>query len=300
MLTIGLVNNMPPAAIESTERQFREVLNTAAMGMPFKLRWFRLVGLRPADYEPMQALWDSRLDGLIITGAEPKAATLPEEPVWPLLTRLVDWAAENTVSTIFSCLAAHAAVQHLDGIDRQPHAEKIFGLFQSHKLTEHPLLHGTPDTWHVPHSRRNDLPEHALRERGYDVLTRSNDAGVDLFTKQVNKSLFFFIQTHPEYFPVSLLREWWRDVQRFRNKQQDHLPSVPRNYIDARRAAAVLELEDMAEARQMLETLIVPDDCRPVATQLYRNWMLHLQHGAMLTRMMAPQGNHALGPGLVR
>jgi homoserine O-succinyltransferase/O-acetyltransferase len=295
MLTIGLVNNMPPAAIESTERQFREVLNTAAMGMPFTLRWFRLVGLRPAGYEPTQALWGSRLDGLIITGAEPKAPTLPEEAVWPSLTRLIDWAAENTVSTIFSCLAAHAAVHYLDGIERQPHAEKIFGVFESRKLTEHPLLHGTPDTWHVPHSRWNDLPEQALRERGYDVLTRSNDAGVDLFTKQVSKSLFFFIQTHPEYFPVSLLREWWRDVQRFRNKQQDRLPSVPRNYIDQQYAAAVLDLEDMAEARQMLETLIVPEGWRPVAIQLYRNWLLHLQHGAMSAGAMVPRADDALG-----
>src|ERR1700750_2662255 len=114
MLTIGLVNNMPPAAIESTERQFREVLNAAAMDMPITVRWFRFGGLRPANNHPLQALWDSRLEGLIITGAEPKAATLPEEPVWPLLTRLVNWAADNTVSTIFSCLAAHVAVQYLD------------------------------------------------------------------------------------------------------------------------------------------------------------------------------------------
>lgn len=298
MLTIGLVNNMPPAAIESTERQFREVLNTAAMDMPLRLRWFRLAGLRPAGYEPMQALWDSRLDGLIITGTEPKAATLPEEPVWPLLTRLIDWAAENTVSTIFSCLAAHAAVQYLDGVERQPHAEKIFGVFQSHKLTEHPLLRDTPETWHVPHSRWNDLPEQALREQGYDVLTRSNDAGVDLFTKQVSKSLFFFIQTHPEYFPVSLLREWWRDVQRFRNKQQDRLPSVPRNYIDEQRAAAALVLEDAAEARELLETSIVPGDWRPVAVQLYNNWLLHLQQGAALAGMVMQSGNHAPGPAV--
>ena len=36
---------------------------------------------------------------------------------WRMLT---DWAETDTISTVFSCLAAHAAVLHLDGIARQP------------------------------------------------------------------------------------------------------------------------------------------------------------------------------------
>ena len=61
------------------------------------------------------------MDALIITGAEPRAeAICDEEPYWPALTRLIDWAEIGTISTLFSCLAAHAAVLHLDGIKRRP------------------------------------------------------------------------------------------------------------------------------------------------------------------------------------
>jgi homoserine O-succinyltransferase/O-acetyltransferase len=41
-LEIGLVNNMPDAALRSTERQFRTILTEAAGGAPFRLTLFFL------------------------------------------------------------------------------------------------------------------------------------------------------------------------------------------------------------------------------------------------------------------
>ena len=43
------------------------------------------------------------------------------------------------------------------------------------------------------------------------MLSRSPVAGADLFIKQ-RKSLFVFLQGHPEYDPGSLLREYQRDA----------------------------------------------------------------------------------------
>ncbi len=80
-------------------------------------------------YGDLDELTRDKLDGLIITGCEPMAASLADEPYWPSLTRLIDWAAGNTRSTIFSCLAAHAAVLHLDGIKRVRVAQKYSGIF---------------------------------------------------------------------------------------------------------------------------------------------------------------------------
>ena len=50
-------------------------------------------------------------------------------PTGPTLASVLDWAERNTVSTILSCLAAHAGVLHSDGIDRHPLSDKQFGVF---------------------------------------------------------------------------------------------------------------------------------------------------------------------------
>src|SRR5579862_3626087 len=148
-IVVGLVNNMPDAALRSTERQFRELLASAAGERTVTLRIFSLPGLPRADAgrqyvadhcEEFAEIWDADLDGLIVTGTEPRAAALADEPYWPMMTRLVDWAAEHTIATVWSCLAAHAAVQHLDGIVRRRLATKLFGVFECGKTSDHPLL----------------------------------------------------------------------------------------------------------------------------------------------------------------
>ena len=57
-------------------------------------------------YRGTDDLFNADLDAIIVTGAEPKAASLTEEPYWNAFTQVVDWASENTVSSAFSCLAA--------------------------------------------------------------------------------------------------------------------------------------------------------------------------------------------------
>lgn len=287
MLTIGLVNNMPFAAIQSTERQFRDILKSAGPDISFRIRWFRLSGPRPVGYEALDDLRQASLDGLIVTGAEPRTEALQDEPIWSDLTTLVEWASEHTSSTIFSCLAAHAAVLYLDGIERCRHAEKIFGVFDSIKVSDHPLLANIPDRWRVPHSRWNDLPEEELAARGYTVLARSRDAGVDLFTKQSARSLFVFIQTHPEYFPNTLLREFLRDITRFDNGQQQAYPAVPQNCFGEDKVAFLNALRHAPErGRQLTEEELrghseMLEGWRPFALQLYRNWLLHLRACAL-------------------
>lgn len=137
-IEIGLVNNMPDAALEATERQFVELIRAATNDIVVRLRLYALPdvprgnrGLQEtaARYRDVAEPWDSRLDGLVVTGTEPRTADLRDEPYWPTLGKLVDWARDNTASAIWSCLAAHAAVLHTDGIERLPLAQKQFGVF---------------------------------------------------------------------------------------------------------------------------------------------------------------------------
>lgn len=279
MLSIGLVNNMPPAAIHTTERQFSDILTRAAhaQGVPFEIRFFRLAGARPAHYEQMDNLWSSQLDGMIVTGVEPRADTLPNEPLWQPLTRLIDWASQHTASVICSCLAAHAAVYYFDGVERRLNHQKIFGLFDSERLTEHVLLRDTRLKWRVPHSRWNDLSETDLLARGYTILAKSADAGVDMFIKQFARSLFVFIQSHPEYSVDTLLREYRRDITRFRNGEQLHYPNQPLNYFDHHIATELESIRgDYDRGLTLLEQVDMPDSWSDTTIQLYGNWINYL------------------------
>ena len=120
-----------------------------------------------------RALRRGRLDGLIVTGAEPRSARpATDEPYWDELTsagRL--GAGAHRISTIWSCLAAHAAVLHLDGIERQPLPVKLFGVFACRGRRGASDVRRPGPGRRVPHSRCNDLPE-GLLAAGYQILTR--------------------------------------------------------------------------------------------------------------------------------
>jgi homoserine O-succinyltransferase len=282
MLTIGIVNNLPTAAIKSAERQFYEILLEAADNIPLTLRWFRLSGARPSNYETLDELWHSRFDGLIVTGAEPRAANLMDEPFWPALTKTIEWARHHTSSAIWSCLASHAAVLHLDAIRRRRSVSKIFGVFPTYPICHHPILDHIPNSWQIPHSRWNDLSIDDLEASGYQVLTTSHNAGAETFIKQFDASLFVFIQSHPEYDPAALMREYRRDIARFQIGQMMSSPELPKNYFDPQTSALLEKLRqdraEVAHQTDLLEHARLPaHDWKPVAIQIYRNWLRYLQ-----------------------
>jgi homoserine O-succinyltransferase/O-acetyltransferase len=288
---IGIVNNMPDAALESTERQFIGLLAAASERTPVRVRLFSLPGIPRGDfarryvaghYAGIEDLWKAPLDGLIVTGTEPRRAALTDEPYWGDFTKIVDWAERNTVSTIWSCLAAHAAVLHLDAVDRCALADKCFGIFQSERTVDHALMATAPAALQVPHSRWNGLPENALTACGYDVLSRGADIGADMFVKQF-RSLFVFLQGHPEYEASTLLREYRRDVGRFLRRERETFPAQPQRYFDQasaqaldvfRTRALVNRSEDLLEsfpAAAIREPLF--NSSRASALRLFRNWL---------------------------
>ncbi|MGB6536083.1 MAG: homoserine O-succinyltransferase [Xanthobacteraceae bacterium] len=247
-VTIGLINNMPDAALAATERQFAELIRAGARDTDVRLMLFSIAEVprgetarqaMAARYRDVGELWNTTLDGLIVTGTEPKSKNLKDEPYWARLAQIIGWARESTASTIWSCLAAHAAVLACDGIERRPFAEKLSGVFDCVPAQAHPIMRSVPLPMRIPHSRCNDLPERALAAAGYRILTRSRAAGVDMFARQ-DRGFHLFMQGHPEYEAGTLLREYRRDVGRYlRGKRRDY-PAMPRGYFDEK-ATAVLD-----------------------------------------------------------
>jgi homoserine O-succinyltransferase/O-acetyltransferase len=149
--------------------------------------------------------------------------------------------------------------------------------------TDHAILAGTPSRWRVPHSRYNELPDAALVSKDYQILSTSPEAGVDMFLKQ-RKSLFLFLQGHPEYDPEALLREYRRDVGEFLAGERDNYPELPSGYLDENLAACLAELRREAICRRRVDLLAgfpapprnLPQPWRRPAIRLYANWLAHL------------------------
>jgi len=241
-IRVGIVNNMPDKALLSTARQFLSVLDAASPEFRVYVSLFSVSAVPRGDagrrhladnsYQDMPQLMAADLDAVIVSGTEPRAADLRDEPYWPQLSGLFDWILRDGPPAAFSCLAAHAAVLHYDGIARRPLGAKRFGLFEHGKCAHDPLTARLPQSFKVAHSRWNELSPEALGEKGYRILTEAPEAGVELFVREGRNRLLFF-QGHPEYDARSLGREYHRDVKRFLNGEREDYPDVPRHYFNA-------------------------------------------------------------------
>jgi homoserine O-succinyltransferase len=138
----------------------------------------------------------------------------------------------------------------------------------------------------ISHSRHHELRESELAGHGYEVLTRSAQAGIDIFAKQFS-SRFIFFQGHPEHDALSLQREYMRDVARFLGGEQDDYPRLPANYFDAatedvlsRFEARARSLRDPALAAELPGLALRPDMMAGAAASvLFRNWLSFLRQG---------------------
>ena len=291
-LTIGLVNNMPDPALKATERQFMKLLQAAAGPRRIRFHCFSLPSVKrspeakwhvESEYSDLSVLNEVEFDGLIVTGAEPIAPRLDQEPYWPELTKLIDWAKTNTRSTIWSCLAAHAAVLHLDGIERRQLPAKCHGIFDCEIVTSDSLTRAAPAPFKVSHSRLNEIRESDLDQAGYQVLTRSEQAGVDVFVRQY-ASRFVFFQGHPEYDALSLQREYLRDIGRYLARERDSYPRPPVGYFDAATEEKLARFEKKAAHQRHpalaneLPGLNLRADigAGSAASVLFRNWLRYL------------------------
>jgi homoserine O-succinyltransferase len=285
---------MPDAALRSTESQFAGLLQEASAEQLVRLRLTSLPDLPRSpealehirrSFWPLEELLAAPLDALIVTGTEPRAPLLTEEPYWAHLVRLLTFARQHTVASVWSCLAAHGAVLSMDGIERQRLAEKRCGVYEHRILSEHALLAGVAAPMPMPHSRWNELSPRALRTAGYTLLSWSEETGADAFVREEGSLLLFF-QGHPEYEDTTLLKEYRRDVGRYLSGQQTHYPTVPHGYLSAEGTALLAEFHERALANRsaaLLESFpfapvaaVLRNRWRAAAVALYRNWLGHI------------------------
>ena len=291
-LVIGLVNNTSDRARVATERQFTTLFQAAAPQCALRFELFTCPGITRANghHADIGALFETPVDALIVTGMEPQARALEDEPVWDGLCRLVDWAERHAIPTVWSCLAAHAAILYLDGIARRRLPGKLSGIFACETACADPLLRGVASRWGSPHSRYNEVPEAALRAAGYDILSRSDETGADIFVRG-RRAPFVFFQGHPEYEPDSLLHEYKRDVRRYLAGERDDYPAMPQSYFDGATTERLAAIQDevvggarnpakLSEICALVNDLSYAQPWRSPATAFVANWLDSVVGGA--------------------
>jgi homoserine O-succinyltransferase len=292
---IAFINNMPDAALEDTELQFFELLDTAAGEIPVSIKLYSLSKIPRSDrahqhlgnfYVGISDLLNTRFDAIIMTGTEPHHCDLRKEPYWDDLANILDWAEQNTASTVLSCLAAHAAVLHGDGIGRHLLPDKRFGVFDEVKVCAHILTSGTSEPMRFPHSRWNEVRGDVLASCGYALLTSSTEAGVNLFVKKRRNSLFVHFQGHPEYGAATLAKEYRRDIKRFLRQERQTYPTMPHGYFNKAATKSLAEFREralsqrreelMAEFPEAVLSIGLERVWHSAATRLYRNWLQYV------------------------
>lgn len=250
---IGLLNMMPDAALEATERQFFRVIGESNQIAQFYMHPFTLPELPRGDkakahidnyYDSFESLKEEGLDALIITGANVTQPDLTKEPFWKPLIEVIDWAYENVPSTLCSCLATHAVMQFRYNKKRQRLPEKCWGVFPHEVIDRiHPLTNDVNTRFDVPHSRFNEITRKQFEDAGLHVLVESPTAGVHL---AVSEDLFriVYFQGHPEYDINSLLKEYKREVFLYIAGNRTSYPPFPENYFTLQVQGIMNEYKD--------------------------------------------------------
>lgn len=255
-LHIGLLNLMPDAALEATERQFMRLVGASNRIAQFYVHPFSIPGLERGEkaqrhiehyYETFAQIQKQGLDALIISGANPANPDLSSEGFWPHLLEVIAWAKQNVCSTLYSCLATHAAVKFEHHIERQRLQKKCWGVY-SHRLlnAKHPLVSNINTRFDAPHSHVYEVSQQDLESAGLSLLVTSEQAGVYLAVSH-DQFRHIYFQGHPEYDSFSLLKEFKREALAFQQGLRADFPVPPENYFND------LALDIIANFRAALE-----------------------------------------------
>lgn len=166
-----------------------------------------------------------RFDGLIITGAPVELLEFEQVDYWSELQEVMDWSKHNVTSTLHICWAAQAGLHHHYGVPKWPLSEKMFGVFPHHPCVKNVrLMRGFDDLFYVPQSRYTETRRADLEKvKELEILAESPESGIYMVCAKHGRQIF--ITGHSEYDPLTLKREYDRDVAK-------GLPiKVPRNYF---------------------------------------------------------------------
>ena len=225
-----LLLNLMPTKID-TETQLSRLLGNTPLQVELTLARVGSHESKNTPEEHMLAFYKNfdevahlNFDGMIITGAPVEHLPFEEVDYWDELCRIMDWSKTHVHSTFHICWGAQAALYHHFGIEKRPLPEKMFGVFPHRVEYKRSILfRGFDDVFMAPHSRHTTIERADIENvSALRILASSDEAGV--YAVSTDNGRQIFITGHSEYDPLTLEREYRRDVQAGKPI------AVPKNY----------------------------------------------------------------------
>lgn len=230
-LQIAILNLMPMKI--DTENQLLRLLSNSPLQVEVQL--LKTSSYTPRNihkehletfYKTLDEIKHNKYDGLIITGAPVEHIEFEEVDYWSEMKEVMDWAAHNSTSTLYICWAAQAALYHFYGVPKYHLDEKMFGVYP-HTISNRrvPIVRGFDDVFVAPHSRHTEVRKADIQNvNSIELIAESEKAGAYLAVSKDGKQIF--VTGHSEYDPLTLKREYERDLEKGMNI------SIPENYFE--------------------------------------------------------------------
>lgn len=216
-LQIAILNLMPTKIV--TETQLLRLLGNSALQVEITLLRTNSHQSKntPEEhlltfYQTFDQVQQRKFDALIITGAPVEHLPFEEVDYWNELQEIMQWGLRNVFALLYICWGAQAALYHQFGIPKYPLPAKQFGVFSHHIVERNVrLLRGFDDVFYAPHSRHTEIRRADIEQVAeLKILAESPEAGVYIVATRDGRQVF--ITGHSEYDPLTLKKEYDRDV----------------------------------------------------------------------------------------
>jgi homoserine O-succinyltransferase len=226
-----LILNLMPKKIETETQLARLLGNTPLQVEPELLHTKTHQSKNVAEdhllafYKTFDEVKDKTFDGMIITGAPVEHLDFEDVEYWNELCQIMEWSKTHVHSTFHICWGAQAGLYYHYGINKQPLAEKLFGVFPHEVEYKNSILfRGFDETFMVPQSRHTTvLREDIEKCDELKILASSKEAGVYAIASRNGRQIF--ITGHSEYDADTLKNEYLRDLS------QGKPIKIPENYF---------------------------------------------------------------------
>ncbi|MDY5091292.1 MAG: homoserine O-succinyltransferase [Prevotella sp.] len=175
-------------------------------------------------YRDFEAMRNEKYDGMIITGAPIEQYDYKDVAYWDEISQIFAWAKTHVTSTLYICWAAQAGLYYHYGIPKYPLKKKMFGVFAQKPLYPTlPIFRGFDDQFFMPQSRHTEVKsKDILNNKALTLIAESEESGASIIMARGGRE--FFVTGHMEYSPLTLDKEYKRDM----DKRDD--VDIPINY----------------------------------------------------------------------
>lgn len=175
-------------------------------------------------YRDFEAMRNEKYDGMIITGAPIEQYDYKDVAYWDEISQIFAWAKTHVTSTLYICWAAQAGIYYHYGIPKYPLKKKMFGVFAQKPLYPTlPIFRGFDDQFFMPQSRHTEVKsKDILNNKALTLIAESEESGASIIMARGGRE--FFVTGHMEYSPLTLDKEYKRDM----DKRDD--VDIPINY----------------------------------------------------------------------